>query len=386
MKVLFFLHKIGPYHHARFKELSKTLQLIVIEILPDSKEYDWDDINQTKEYKKIKIEEHLGGNELKGYSLTQKIEQIINQEQPNAIITMGWNNRTYFAALYSAKKYGIPICTHSDSIYIHKRRIFILEFLKKFLVKSFDAFLVAGTRSQSYLNMLGINEGIFMPMDVVDNKYFKEYSNFENLLNIPEKYLLCISRFIEEKNLFTLIRAFSEFKKKYTNSNFGLLLVGSGPLEQRIQQEVKKLNAESYIYLHPFVQYNQLPVLYKKAIGLILPSIRDQWGLVVNEAMASGLPVIVSNRCGCVDDIVKDGINGFIVEPTEKGILEGLEKFYLLSEQERLMMGRKGQEIIDNFDLKDYRIGTLSMIDYAINHEKKINLLQKLIILLRIYF
>lgn len=385
MKVLFFLHKIGPYHHARFKELSKNIELTAVEILPDSKEYNWEDIKNITEYKTIKISEHFSGKELKRNKLIQKIKQIVNQEQPNVIITMGWNNRTYFATLYIAKKLGIPICTLSDSIYIHKRRIFVLEFLKKIVVKSYDAFLVAGTRSKVYLNTLDINDGIFTPMDVVDNKYFKNFSTSEKLSNLPENYLLCISRFIKEKNLFSLIRAFSLFKNKF-NNDFVLLLVGSGHLQQLIQTEVQKLNAESFIHIHPFVQYSQLPVLYKNAIGLILPSIRDQWGLVVNEAMASGLPLIVSNRCGCIDDLVQDGINGFIIEPTESGILNGLEKFNSLSENERINMGRKGQEIIYNFDLKDYRIGTLSMIDYAVNHEKKINLLTKLIILLRLYF
>lgn len=64
-----------------------------------------------------------------------------------------------------------------------------------------------------------------------------------------------------------------------------------------------------------FKQYDELPVYYGLASAFVHASATEQWGLVVNEAMASGLPVLVSNRCGCAMDLVKDGVNGFTFDP-----------------------------------------------------------------------
>lgn len=386
MKVLFFLHKIGPYHHARFNELAKSFQITVVEILSASKEYDWENIKNIIDYKVIKISAHLKGKELKGKKLINTIDSIIQRQQPDAVITMGWNNRSYSAAVLIAKKLGLITCTLSDSTYISKRRYFFIEYLKKKLISCYDAYLVAGKRSENYLKKLDINNGIFSPMDVVDNNHFKENIVNKALNSLPPKYVLCVSRLIKEKNLNTLIDAFEAFIKHHPHNDLKLVIVGSGYLENQLRVQIKQLQLESVIVLHPFVQYSELTLFYKNALALILPSLSEQWGLVVNEAMASGLPVLVSKCCGCVDDLVYDGINGWIIEPTQQGIINGLEKLMLQSESERIKMGQASQKIIDNYDLKDFRIATLSMLDYAHDHFKKLKLIQQLMLFLHIYF
>jgi glycosyltransferase involved in cell wall biosynthesis len=115
-----------------------------------------------------------------------------------------------------------------------------------------------------------------------------------------------------------------------------------------------------------FVQYRDLPVYYALADVFVHASTTEQWGLVVNEAVATGLPIIVSNRCGCVPDLVSEGKNGFTFDP---GPAKGLSKLMLdmwrLSKEHREEMGRESRRIIAGFTPADFARGAQSAIAAA---------------------
>jgi glycosyltransferase involved in cell wall biosynthesis len=94
-----------------------------------------------------------------------------------------------------------------------------------------------------------------------------------------------------------------------------LVLLGDGPLKPELERLVAELKLQDSVVMPGFKQYDELPFFYALAGAFIHASTVEQWGLVVNEAMASGLPVLVSNRCGCAQDLVKDGVNGFNFDP-----------------------------------------------------------------------
>ena len=106
-----------------------------------------------------------------------------------------------------------------------------------------------------------------------------------------------------------------------------MVTVGDGELKPTLTALRHELGLDKQVIFTGFVQYDRLPPYYALAGALVLASTAEQWGLVVNEAMASGLPVLVSDRCGCVDDLVQDGVNGFRFNPTDLGaIADRLEK------------------------------------------------------------
>src|SRR5690606_20486445 len=182
------------------------------------------------------------------------------------------------------------------------------EFVKRLVLRSYSAALVAGKAARKYLIRLGFDESaIFQPWDVVDNQYFSQHAHRE--VAFQERYFLCISRFIAKKNLTRLIEAFGRYKKN--GGRRKLLLLGSGELEGPIKNQISNLRLSGAVELAGFVQYEELPDYLSRAFALILPSVSDQWGLVVNEAMASALPVLVSNQCGCAIDLVNENENGY---------------------------------------------------------------------------
>jgi glycosyltransferase involved in cell wall biosynthesis len=96
-----------------------------------------------------------------------------------------------------------------------------------------------------------------------------------------------------------------------------LVLLGDGTLKSDLDLMISDLGLEPSVHLPGFQQYDELPFYYGPAAAFVHASTTEQWGLVVNEAMASGLPVLVSSRCGCVHDLVREGVNGFTFDPLD---------------------------------------------------------------------
>lgn len=162
---------------------------------------------------------------------------------------------------------------------------------------------------------------------------------------VPEHYFLASARFVEKKNLPRLLEAFARYRelavatdnrttRPQDNATAGgqrsevsgpvvgspvvpwsLVLLGDGPLKAELCRLISDLGLQQWVLLPGFKQYDELPTYYGLASAFVHASTTEQWGLVVNEAMASGLPVLVSNRCGCVMDLVQEGVNGFTFDP-----------------------------------------------------------------------
>jgi glycosyltransferase involved in cell wall biosynthesis len=118
-----------------------------------------------------------------------------------------------------------------------------------------------------------------------------------------------------------LLDAYAGYRKAAGRSAWGLVLVGSGHEEALLRDQAKELPE---VVFAGFQQMDTLPVYYGLASCLVLPSVSESWGLVVNEAMAAGLPVLVSHHCGCVPELVKPGVNGYVFNPLDTGGLARL--------------------------------------------------------------
>jgi glycosyltransferase involved in cell wall biosynthesis len=128
-----------------------------------------------------------------------------------------------------------------------------------------------------------------------------------------------------------------------------LVLLGDGELRAQVQRKILQLGISDAVWLPGFQQYGNLPGVYGLAGAFVHASTVEQWGLVVNEAMAAGLPVLVSDRCGCVPDLVQYGVNGFTFDPYDVEALANL-MFHVSSDAcDRAAMGRASQSIISQW-------------------------------------
>lgn len=262
--------------------------------------------------------------------LVRGIQKALEDCRPDAVAVPGWGDALAFSAIQWCAVNGVPAIVMSESTEWDEPRRTLKESVKRRILKLCSAGLVGGQPHADYLAMLGMpREKIFQGYDAVDNEYFArnadearaQSSGLREKFALPENYFLASARFVEKKNLPNLIRAYALYRARAEKSKrpkseiWELVLLGDGHLKPEFLQLISSLAVQESVLLPGFKQYGDLPAYYALAKVFIHPSSVEQWGLVVNEAMASGLPVMVSNRCGCSCDLVQEGVNGFTFDP-----------------------------------------------------------------------
>ncbi|HEY2045948.1 MAG TPA: glycosyltransferase [Candidatus Udaeobacter sp.] len=352
-------HHIGPYHHARLNAAADRLSVTGIEW--SAKGYDaWGAANTPERYAKVLLFQEATAQSPCNAELRAAFWSALEQTNPDVVAVNGWNNFGSLIAADCCVRRGIPMIVMSESARQDEPRTWWKEAMKRRMVDLFSAALVGGQRHVEYLVELGMpRERIFIGYDVVDNDYFGRHtaeirnSKFEirNKRSLPENYFLASARFVEKKNLPRLIQAYAEYRRRSeiaAKVPWDLVLLGDGPLRETLNSQLSTLNLNERVHLPGFKPYDELPVYYALANAFVHASTSEQWGLVVNEAIASGLPVIVSNRCGCAPELVNG--NGFTFDPTnEDELATRLLEMASLSDQERRRIGENSYRIAANF-------------------------------------
>lgn len=265
------------------------------------------------------------------------------------VLINGWSYWSHLRSILSLKG-KVKIIFRGDSHLLNEtigvkkllRRLFL-----KLLYKNVDSCLYVGVNNKNYFLKHGVKENkLFFSPHAIDLDRFKNLKYQKNQiredLNIPnfDRIILYAGKFIEVKNLERLIKNILDIK----NPNFHLVLVGSGILENHLR-DISKTSKN--IHFMPFCNQSEMPSVYSSSDFFILPSTSETWGLSVNEAMACGLPVIVSENCGCEKDLLRDGENGFVIK--ENNIRDCLVKVSNVVDRDMKIMGAKSLEIISEY-------------------------------------
>jgi glycosyltransferase involved in cell wall biosynthesis len=280
--------------------------------------YDYDFIENISSYPSS-----LNYNGIKNPSLITKIKEY----NPDCIVVYGWKHQSHLSVLnYFHGK--IPIVFRGDSTTLDDSSGFSLRSFFRFIFlqwiyRKVDYVLSPGSASDQYFLKSGLKQNqIIRAEHAIDNERFRNMTKIEEELLLElssslfikpnEIIFLFAGKFIDKKNPLLLIDAFVELKKQRVDVR--LLMVGNGILEEKIKQRINHLplSIASSITLMPFQDQHQIKLLYRVANVFVLPSVSETWGLSVNEALASGTPVIVSDKCGSSKDLVKKNINGLV--------------------------------------------------------------------------
>ena len=352
-------HHIGPYHHARLNAAADRLSVTGIEW--SAKGYDtWGTAESPARYHKVSLFPEATDTFPDTAELRRAFSSVLEQTKPDVVAVNGWNNFGSLVAANFCVRRGIPMVVMSESSRQDERRTSWKETVKRRIVGLYSAALVGGQRHVEYLVELGmLRERVFTGYDVVDNDYFarcvaeikNSKSEIRSERRLPQNYFLASARFIKKKNLARLINAYAEYRQKSQNNGntiWDLVLLGDGPLRETLKSQVSRLNLNEYVHLPGFRPYDELPVYYALANAFVHASTTEQWGLVVNEAIASGLPVIVSDRCGCAPELVNG--NGFTFDPTNESELTArMLEMASLSHDEQKQLSDNSYRIAANF-------------------------------------
>lgn len=316
-----------------------------------------------------------GSSHFKGI-INPDIINKINEFQPTALLVYGWAFKSHLKVLrHFTNK--IPIFFRGDSTLLNDNASLKQIFRKLFLCwlyKKIDYALYVGTNNKNYYKAFGLKEKqlVFAP-HCVDNSRFSQ--NDDNTLAITKQLkqeiglteqdfvFLYAGKLENVKNVNLLLNTFS---KALFNNNVKLVIVGNGPLENDLKSEFKYSNN---IYFLPFQNQQAMPAVYKMAHYYILPSKSETWGLAINEAMACGIPAIVSDKCGCAIDLVEDGKTGFIFQSDdEESLMSAIKKAYNKKEN-YLTFSNNALKRVSNFSLENLAIA----IERAMHEVKKLS-------------
>jgi len=342
-RVAVLFHRFGPYHHARLNAAGQLMSVFGVEACAAEDTYAWAKVDGSADFTRITLTDRDSGDRRWRRELQYKLWRALEEIKPQIVVVPGWSSADAVSALWWCGKKNIPAVVMSESTAWDERRVVWKEWIKSRLIKLFSAGLAGGSPHADYLAQLGLpRDRIFKGYDTVDNDYFaaktaevrSQKSEVRNQRGLPKKYFLASARFIEKKNLSKLIEAYARYRAMAEKSEIGnqkpeiwsLVLLGDGPLRETLKSQISTLGIRDHMLLPGFKQYDELPAYFGLAGAFAHASTTEQWGLVANEAMASGLPVLVSNRCGCAQDLVQEGVNGFTFDPCD---IEQLAKLML---------------------------------------------------------
>lgn len=364
--------RLGPYHLARIHSAAVALrsagwQVVGLETAGSDTTYAWREEEtadiQWKRYTVFPNDalERISAPRLKAGMIT-----ALDDLKPEAVVIAGWGSPDARACLAWCRKHAAKAIVMSETREADGVRVWWKEWLKSRIIRRFDGALVGGASQRDYLVKLGIPaERIQLGYNVVDNAFFAaeaekwrryragtrslgtegedagglgaEGSNCLSKANHQPStpYFLASNRFIERKNLARLVEAYASYLTRASDGHrptlqsWNLCLLGDGELKADLIARCRSLGLDvvelapwehsstsGSVFFPGFRQIEELPRFYAHAGCFVHPALEEPWGLVLNEAMACGLPVLSGANVGAAEELIDDGVNGWTFDAT----------------------------------------------------------------------
>jgi 1,2-diacylglycerol 3-alpha-glucosyltransferase len=377
MKLAILFNSFGPYHIARLRAATRRFNVLGIEVVHRSAQCAWKPSPTDADgFKRVTL---FSSDRMLANS-APKFPNLLNRELssfgPDAVAIPGWSGRAAFAAMDWCLRNATPAIVMSESSVHDKTRNGLRERIKCRYLSYCSAALVGGSKHAEYLRILGVpSDCIFLGYDAVDNTHFRlkaekirdQKSKGRQKPGLPEHFFLASARFVEKKNLPRLLEAYARYRVLAKSQAWDLVLLGDGFLRTLLSSRLSPLGLNACVHLPGFMQYEELPDYYGSALAFVHASTTEQWGLVVNEAMASGLPVLISNRCGCAPELVQEGVNGFTFDPWDVELIA--RRMFQLSRLELdalAKMGEASRRISTDWGLQRFVSGLTAATERAL--------------------
>jgi glycosyltransferase involved in cell wall biosynthesis len=416
----------GPYHISRVRELQRLAgreRVSAVEIASRTNDYLWQ-----RSGAKLKLHtlcDNVAAEQVSFCRVLLRARRKLKQLRVRVCFVPSYFPKQSVAILMAARALKLKTVMMNETHRGTARATGCAALGKRWLISLFDAALVGGKPQRRYFTSMGIpDHRIFDGYDAVDNDYFKtkafeirrQSAALRDRFRLPDRYFLSLGRLVEKKNLETLILAYRRYLETSPAKRTHLVIVGAGEQGTRLRWLCYQLGLAVYeksdvaapqsdpsvpkpatgvgqlsisssepftkdrvgVHFYGFRQIEQNPVFYALADAFVLPSVREEWGLVVNEAMASALPVVVSETAGCAEDLLEPGFfreqmsdgaaelllatnlqsrmrqNGLVFAP---GSSEELGRILVLlesCEELRQAMGQSSSRIVEKFSCENF--------------------------------
>ena len=306
-------------------------------------------INQGWNFKQI---QHYNSKTIgKDLKFWQLFSYIFESREATHIVNGIWAEKSLFFVILLLNIFRINFLIYSEAPIPRKYRSFNKKMFLRFIIKPLAKLLII--RAKGFLAVSIFAVKYFESLGVKIDKIYR-FGYFRNVRTISQEslinettQLIFVGQLIERKGIMTLLEAIKTIAK--TNKYFHLTIIGTGKLELLLKQFINKNQLQNLITLLGVINSEDIIDYIKKADLLILPSVFDGWGMVVNEALQSHVPVLVSDQCGA-KELVKHGQTGFIFQHNNvESLTENLQNFLNLSSEKKMEMkrfaGKMGEKI-----------------------------------------
>lgn len=283
----------------------------------------------------------------------KKMLYWVRKFKPDVVNISGYYEPAMNTVLFYCRLVGIKVIISVDSTEEDKPNIWWKEAIKRFVVNRAQGFFCYGSKAAEYMLKFGAKpHQILLENNAVDNQkiasiYKEAYQTRETekaKYGLRPFNFIYTGRLMAIKNVANLLIAFAKLKPQ----NWGLVILGDGAEGENLRKYVANEQLEGVKFIEGQAWYN-VPKFMALGDVFVLPSYSEPWGLVVNEAMVGGMPVIVSNKCGSSHDLVKNGENGYTFNPYDTDELAAIMKKFVEDPDLIKSFGAVSQSIIKKY-------------------------------------
>lgn len=332
--LVFSWEMFGPYHMDRLEAVGRRLghryDVVGLEVGSKSHTYAWDSTGSGRNFRKITLFPGQSKADLSSWTVYRALLRECRKLDARHIFLCHYEDPDVFGLAVTMRLMGRKLIALNASKFDDKPRVLWREAVKTLFYGPYQAGIGGSHRTTDYFRFLGIpGDKVFIGYDTLSLDRIRRLSGMTPApegVPFADRHFTIIARFVAKKNLFRAIEAYDQYRRLAGEAARPLHLCGSGVLEQELRADVARRGLEDKIIFCGFLQEKGIAETLGSTLCLLLPSIEEQFGLVVNEALAMGVPTILSDVCGARDVLVRSGVNGHIVEPDNP---EGLARHML---------------------------------------------------------
>jgi glycosyltransferase involved in cell wall biosynthesis len=311
--------QFAPYHIDRIEAVGQRLagraEVLAVEVATASQTYDWKPSPGIAHARKATL---FPGQ---SYDLIHPLRRFWRQWRAvsparTVFVGIGYHQPDIVALSWLLRLTGRRVVVMTDSKFDDRPRRAWREWLKSLVLAAYSAALVAGRRQADFLRFLGFRRRPVVPgYDTVSMARIRADAGPAGTATFTDRHFVCVARLVAKKNLFTLIEVYARYVELQGASQRRLTIVGAGPLDAQLRQHCADHGVAHLVDFTGFLDPPEVSRRLAGSLALLLVSTEEQWGLVVNEAVGLGIPVIVSHAVGAGDALVRNLMNGFTFEP-----------------------------------------------------------------------
>ncbi|MGE3689830.1 MAG: glycosyltransferase [Novosphingobium sp.] len=320
-RIALLFAQFAAYHVDRCEAVARRLadraDVLAVEVCSTSQTYAWEPSGQVNGASKLTL---FPGQAYEAVSAWRRLvaQFRVLRHCRMVLVGIGYNERDIILLSWLLWLCRVRVVVMSESKYDDFPRSPVFERLKAALLTPYSAAIVGAQRHMAYFRFLGFRRRKVLPgYDGVGVERVRRQAEgmlAPDALDFAQRPFVYVGRFVEKKNLFGLLEGYAAYAGAAGPDARRLVLAGSGELEPQLRAQADALGLSASVEFPGFLPAGAISRLLSRALALVLVSTTEQWGLVVNEALALGLPVIVSDAVGAGDALVREGVNGYIVE------------------------------------------------------------------------